>query len=91
MVYEADVPQNPSSATATKTAKIAALVGAAVAIVFYAIIFILDNAIRTEEDVARYLDLSVLGVIPDSGDINHNPESKIAKAIRLPRRKPVKK
>ena len=35
----------------------------------YAVRFILDDTIRTEEDVEHYLGLSVLGVIPESEEL----------------------
>ena len=47
------------------------LVGAAVAILVYCIFliaFLLDDRIRTEEDIERYLGLSILGDIPNSNE-----------------------
>ena len=34
----------------------------------YGIIYLLDDRIRTEEDIERYLGLSVLGDIPNADD-----------------------
>ena len=45
------------------------LVGAGVAVLTYAVfllLFLLDDSIRTEEDIERYLGLSILGDIPDA-------------------------
>lgn len=45
------------------------LVGIGVAVLVYAVfllIFLLDDSIRTEEDIERYLGLSILGDIPDA-------------------------
>lgn len=47
------------------------LVGVIVAILVYAvflIIFLLDDRIRTEEDIEKYLNLNILGDIPDAND-----------------------
>lgn len=59
------LPVNPSNRTGLKTY---ALVGAAAAVltyVVYVVIYLLDDRIRTDEDVERLLGLSVLADIPD--------------------------
>lgn len=66
MVYAAEVPQSPSGPSATRNAALAGILGFVLAVGIYAVIFIMDDTIRTEEDVTRYLGLSTLGVIPVS-------------------------
>ena len=59
--------------------KIYALVGIGAAVLTYAIylmIFLLDDKIRTEEDVHDYLGLSVLGEIPNANDKGHGGYGK---------------
>lgn len=59
------LPENPSNQTGLRTY---ALVGAAAAVLTYAVfvaIYLLDDRIRTDEDVERLLGLSVLADIPD--------------------------
>ena len=48
-----------------RNAIIAALVGAILACAALVIIFIFDDKIKTPDDIDRYLNLSVLGVIPE--------------------------
>lgn len=69
LVYEADVPTTPSSASATRNAILAAVVGMVLSIGVLTVLFICDDTIRTEEDVERYLSLSTLGVIPMSSEL----------------------
>ena len=64
-IYTANLPQTPSSPNVKMNGIIAGLVGLALAIAIYAIVFIADDRIRTEEDVEQHLGLSIMGVIPD--------------------------
>ena len=66
IVYEAEVPKVPSGPNATKNAALAGILGLVLVAGVYIVIFLLDDTIRTEEDVARYLGLGTLGVIPVS-------------------------
>lgn len=70
LVYEADLPVSPSSPGSSKIAVIAAMLGLAGAAAVLTAIFVLDDTIRTEEDVEKYLSLSVLGVIPVSSELS---------------------
>ena len=69
LVYEAKVPGAPSSPNVGKNTLLWAAIGLIAAIAVLAAIFMLDDAIRTEEDVERYLGLGTLGIIPISGDL----------------------
>lgn len=69
LVYEAIPPQSPSSTKAVYKASICALVGLVLMMVAWITVFVLDDTIRNEEDVAHYLGLSVIGVIPASSDM----------------------
>lgn len=66
LVYEADVPQEKSGPSLKKNTAIAALVGLMASVVVLVVIYMMDDTIRTEEDVQKHLGLSVLGVIPVS-------------------------
>lgn len=68
LVYEAEVPSEPSSPNVKRNVALAAVLGVIVTIGILAVVFVLDDTIRTEEDVERYLGLSTLGVIPDAAD-----------------------
>ncbi len=78
-VYEADVPVASVSMSAKKAVLLAAVLGLVAAVGVMTVMFILDDSIRTEEDVERYLGLSVLGVIPDCRDINSAIEDRPAR------------
>jgi len=51
------------------------LIGAAAAVLTYSVflvIYLLDDKIMTNDDIERYLGLSVLGEIPDSKEAGKN-------------------
>lgn len=83
VVYEADVPDSPSSPNVKRNAVLAAVLGGIVSVVILTIICVSDDTIRTEEDVERYLGLSTLGVIPASVDftISKQQQTKKRKGI----------
>lgn len=69
LIYEAEVPTSPASPNVKKNTLLAGILGLAVAVCIFSVVFILDDAIRTEEDVTHYLGLSTLGVIPISSEL----------------------
>ena len=71
LVYEASVPTAPSSPNVMRNTALAALLGLVGAVAVLSVVFVLDDTIRTEEDVERYLGLSTMGVIPESDELNH--------------------
>lgn len=75
-VYEADVPTTSVGMSVKKSVLLAAVLGFLASAGVLAVMFILDDSIRTEEDVERYLGLSVLGVIPDCREFNTALEEK---------------
>ena len=64
LVYSADIPKAPSSPNVTKDTVLAALIGLALVVGVLSVIYLLDDTIRTEEDVEKWLGISVLGVVP---------------------------
>ncbi len=91
LIYPADVPNAPSGPNVKQDAVLAALLGLIASVGVLVLIYILDDAIRTEEDVERYLGLSVLGVIPNSDDINTAAENASLKNRSVIRKKADKK
>jgi capsular polysaccharide biosynthesis protein len=71
-IYEAEVPTSPSSAGPQKYAVIAAAVGAVLGVCVLIVLFLLDDTIRNEEDVTRYLGLSTLAAIPVCEELSVN-------------------
>ena len=69
LVYEAAVPSHKSGPSMTKNATVAGLLGLVLALLVLIIIYTIDDTIRTDEDVTRYLGLSTLGVIPISKEL----------------------
>ena len=64
LVYEAEVPGKPSAPNVGQYTLMAAVIGLIVVLAVLVVVYVLDDTIRTEEDVTRYLNLSVMGVIP---------------------------
>lgn len=71
LVYEAEVPNVKSGPSLVKNTVLAAMLGMVAVIGVLVVIYILDDTIRTEEDVERYLGLSVLGILPQSAEISN--------------------
>ena len=68
-VYEAEAPSSPSSPNVMKNTFLCAIVGMLICAAVYATMHALDDTIRTEADVQKYLGLSVLGMIPESEEL----------------------
>lgn len=64
VVDKANVPANPSSPNIKKNVLISAFFGAFLAIAVILVVYLINDTIRTSEDVERYLGVSVLGTIP---------------------------
>lgn len=86
LVYEAEVPQKKSGPSMAKNTVLAAAIGAIIAISILTAVYIMDDTIRNEEDVARYLGLSVMGVIPASEELAKMSKmtGKVKKATKQP-------
>lgn len=69
LVYEAKTPGGKSGPNVSKNAATAAALGTAAVIGILMIMYFLDDTIRTEEDVAHYLGLETIGVIPVSKEL----------------------
>ena len=68
-VFEAEPPQEPSAPDVKQTVLVATLAGMLLCALVYTAKYMLDDTIRTEEDVRNYLGLSVLGIIPESEEL----------------------
>lgn len=66
LVYSADMPTIPSSPNVIKNTILAAAFGFILAIAFFIVAYLLNDKIKTEEDVEKYLGISTFGSIPDS-------------------------
>ncbi len=91
LIDTATVPSSPSSSSATTNAVLGAAIGLVLVIGVMTVIFMLDNTIRTEEDVERYLKLGTLGVIPVSVEMGQDANGHYNKSKRQSRHRGSKK
>lgn len=62
------VPASPSNIHKVRNMVLAAIVGLVIACAVLVVIFMLDDKIKTPEDIEKKLKLSVLGIIPETGN-----------------------
>lgn len=67
IIEEGVVPEYPTSPNTRRNAMIGALIGALLICGLVTLEVVLNDTIRSEEDVERYLGVSVLAAIPDKG------------------------
>lgn len=82
IIEEGQVPTQKSSPSNTKNAALGALLGLVLTCGITAMQMILNDTIQTEEDVERYLDLTVLASVP-----RRNEDGKGAEAERKSKKK----
>ena len=79
-IYEwAEMPTEPSSPSFKKNCALGALAGIVLAMAVIAFIFIMDDTIKTEEDVEKYLNMTTLAVIPYSSKKSKRNSKKKSK------------
>ena len=76
LVFEAEAPHYPSGPNSRRNVMLAVVLAVVVAVGFFVVVFLLDDTIRTEEDVERYLELGTLGVIPISKELGTESSGK---------------
>lgn len=69
LVYAAEIPDKPFGPNTMLNTLLAAGFGLIVMLAVLVLVFVLDDTIRTEEDVERYLGLSVMGTIPENEEM----------------------
>lgn len=70
MVQRAVVPTHPSSPNLKKNVGIGALLGVVLAAAFIVLRYMLDDTIKTREDVEKYLGVDILAAFPVVKDLN---------------------
>ena len=58
------IPENPTSPNVMKNAMMGAVIGFVLAVAGILIVYLMNDAIHTTEDVERYLGINTLGLIP---------------------------
>ena len=64
---EAAVPDRPSSPSLKKNCALGLLAGIVLAIAVITILYLLDDTIKTEDDIEKYLGMTTLAVLPYNG------------------------
>ena len=75
IVSAAIVPANPVSPSKTRNTLIGLLVGLVIAVAIQTVRYMLDDKIKTADDIRRYTDLPTLAIIPMEGEVAKNAES----------------
>ena len=74
---EANIPETPVSPSTVKNTLIGAILGFIIAVVAILISYLMNDTIRTSDDVERYLHLSTLGTIPlAEGEVKKKNKAK---------------
>lgn len=69
MLDEAVLPEKPSNPISKLAVLLAAFIGALAAYIVFFVLYLLDDKINTADDVKKYLEISVLGDIPNRRDV----------------------
>lgn len=64
LVDEGNLPKHPSAPNVKKFTLLGFLIGAFLAIAVVVVLYLLDDTIKSSEDIEKYLKLSTLGMIP---------------------------
>ena len=75
-VEDAVKAESPSSPSMAKNMAIGGLLGALLAAGIFTVLFVMDDTIKSEEDVRRYLKLNTLSSIPKEKRGNSVPQYK---------------
>lgn len=70
VIYGAQSPTGPNPNSVQRDTLLAGAVGAALAIAVLVVLFLLDDTMRNEDDVERFLGLSTLSAIPICDELN---------------------
>ena len=76
LIYEAKVPEEPSSPDVLEITVLSVAAGLLLSVCILSAVFFLDDSIKSEEDVERYLGISTFGVIPYSSGLGRSGKGK---------------
>lgn len=82
IIEEAEVPSSPVSPSMNKNVMMGALAGFALAAAIVILFAIMNDSIKTEDDIERALGIPTLAVIPDRKDYIDDHGSKKKKGKR---------
>ena len=93
-VEEGNLPKSPSSPNTMKNAMFGGILGVLIAFAVIIVRYVLDDSIKTPDDVEHYLELTVLSSIPvasDTSDIKEIIKRVLVKQVFRRNKEQVKK
>lgn len=78
IIDTATIPTNPISPNKIKNIVMAAIIAIVISIFIMLLLEVLDNKIKTEEDIERYLEMTVLGSVSEF-EVNNKSRKKFKK------------
>lgn len=79
-VEDAEIPEEPASPNAIKNALLCGALGSILALFMVILRHMLNDTVKMEEDIEKYLEMSVLGIIPlDEGEKKNKRKKKSSK------------
>lgn len=78
IIDTATIPTNPISPNKIKNIIMAAIIAIVISIFIMLLLEVLDNKIKTEEDIERYLEMTVLGSVSEF-EVNNKSRKKFKK------------
>lgn len=76
---EANLPEKPCEPSVPKWTVIAALIGMLLSAAVIVVQYLLDDTIKSSEDIEKYLELSTLGLIPNFDTVEKKKKSRKSK------------
>lgn len=76
---EANLPEKPCEPSVPKWTVIAALIGMVLSAAVVVVQYLLDDTIKSSEDIEKYLELSTLGLIPNFDTVEKKKKSRKTK------------
>lgn len=90
-VFEAEVPTAASTGNIKRNTIAAAAIGCVITLILIVVIFLLDDTIRSEDDVESYLGLSTLAAVPVTSELRVARSSRSGKKRHLAKKKQSQK
>lgn len=76
LVEEANVPELPFSPNILRNTILGVMLGCFLAVIVIVILYVLDDSIKTTDDIEKYLGLSVLSLIPTQKEMKESKKVK---------------
>lgn len=70
LVFEAEIPERATAPNTMMNVLLATGAGVLLILAVLIVAFVVDDSMRSEEDVQRYMGLSVLGIIPNTEELS---------------------